>query len=1118
MNFVPLQVTGTYTLLQSTIAPAKLAQAAKKRGYSAVAMTDVNVMYGTVKFFHAAQSVGIKPLLGLQIAVAINDVDGHTLPLVILARDQQGYRNLMMLSSLLQTKTDNQPLNVDQILPFTRGLFVIIAASNNVGLACGPEAKSDLLAQLSQGLSTGQLLQGINPYCSPILQTTLKEIAKRYQLPLVGMSNVSYLNAEDAFATKVLKAIGNGQTIVDPLHSSQESGQHYLRPVAEEIAAYQKAGLGAAAAKTAEIADACQATVELKAPVLPHFHNEEGLSSAQYLRQLCEKGLAKRPLAAGQTRADYQKRLNYELKIIHQLGFDDYFLIEWDVMRFAHQQKITTGPGRGSASGSLVAYVLAITEVDPLEYDLLFERFLNPERQQMPDIDLDLPDNRRQEVLQYLHQKYGHKRMAQIITFGTEKTKQVIRDVARAFGLPQYSQADWSAAIPREHNITLHQAYQQSQRFRNFVADSPLNQLLYQTALRLEGLPRNQSTHAAGIVLAEAPLRDTVPLETGSDGMLMTQYDKNAVEEVGLLKMDFLGLRNLTIVDNTVRQVRRQQPDFDLNQIDLNDPSVLKMFQQGATSGVFQFESRGIRQVLVSLHPDSFNDIVAVIALYRPGPMENIAHYIARKKGQEKVSLPDSRLRPILAPTYGILVYQEQVMQVASVMAGFTMGEADLLRRAMSKKKQATMEKMRSQFIRGAVKKGTDESTASRVFDYIDQFANYGFNHSHAVAYAKLAFEIAYLKLHAGPAFFTALMSDTSDVKKLRDYVEAARRVGVHVSGPRINQSELSFHLIDTTIYFGLANIKGMRRDMAQALIEERTANGPYRDLPNFLNRIAAQWRKVEPLKALILAGCFDGLGYNRKEMVTALPDLISGAELGLNHLDLGDSLTTTISSCPEFSLTERLNQEQEALGVYLSGHPTDQYQQLAEYIGAIPIKELGTTGRATVVAYVMKVKRITTRKRQQRMAFISVSDATGQLDLTLFPKQYQQFEPVLDQNRVLVVSGHLEQRERGLQLVVEQMQSARLLKQQLVDHVVDRWAVQVVNGLMTPQVNKILDRLSQVHPGPARVVVYYPDLHQQFLQPKQQSLATDQRTRAALNDAFGSANVFLQRLKAGSR
>ena len=433
------------------------------------------------------------------------------------------------------------------------------------------------------------------------------------------------------------------------------------------------------------------------------------------------------------------------------MNFDDYFLIVWDVMDFIHRSKIMTGPGRGSAAGSLVAYALAITDVDPLQYGLLFERFLNPERAQMPDIDLDIPDNRRQQVLGYVHKRYGHSRVAQIITFGTLAARQVVRDVGRVFGVPQYQIEqiiDILRPLTRHRSITLAEAVKDSQPLRNLIIDNPMNRLIIQTAQQLEGLPRHYSTHAAGVVLSASPLRTIVPLQKGNDeeGLLMTQFPKEIVESVGLLKMDFLGLRNLSIMDKAMQLIRQKDPDFDITTVPLNDQTTIQLFQKCATDGIFQFESTGIRQTLINLQPDSFEDIVAVNALYRPGPLENIPHFIARKHGQEKIVLPDESLQPILGPTYGILVYQEQVMQVASKMAGFSLGQADLLRRAMSKKKQATMESMRGRFINGAVQNGYSKQIATQVFDYIDQFANYGFNRSHAVAYSKMAYEMAYLK------------------------------------------------------------------------------------------------------------------------------------------------------------------------------------------------------------------------------------------------------------------------------------------------------------------------------------------------------------------------------------
>ncbi|MDW5473201.1 DNA polymerase III subunit alpha [Limosilactobacillus reuteri] len=463
--------------------------------------------------------------------------------------------------------------------------------------------------------------------------------------------------------------------------------------------------------------------------------------------------IEKRRVAPGKTIQQYQERLAMELKVIHEMGFDDYFLIVWDVMNFAHQQKITTDPGRGSAAGSLVAYALAITEVDPLQYDLLFERFLNPERAQMPDIDLDIPDNRRDEVLQYVHQKYGHQRVAQIITFGTLAAKQVVRDVSRVFNLPRYDMQRLIDALPHGLHVTLKDALKESQQLKNLLDDNPKFRLLIQVAQQLEGLPRHYSIHAAGIVLSEQPLHEIVPLQDGSDGLLMTQFAKDTVEALGLLKMDFLGLKNLSIMDNILQMIRQEDPNFDLQKINFNDPLTLQLFQRGKTEGIFQFESSGIRNVLVNLHPTNFEDIVAVNALYRPGPMENISHFTARKAGKEKITYPAPSLEKILGPTYGILVYQEQVMQLASVMAGFTLGEADLLRRAMSKKKKATMEDMRTKFIAGATEHGYSAQVAHQVFEYIDRFANYGFNRSHAVAYSMMAFEMAYLKVYYPAAF-----------------------------------------------------------------------------------------------------------------------------------------------------------------------------------------------------------------------------------------------------------------------------------------------------------------------------------------------------------------------------
>lgn len=634
MDFTPLDVKSSYSLLKSPTRITELVAAAKERGYKALALTDENVLYGAVEFYNEAKKAGIKPIIGLRMVIALNDIDGTKLSLIFLAKNQQGYQHLMDLSTLYQTRKNKKSvLTINQIQPLVGDLFIIVPVQSTVfSVITQP---TSILTELSKIADENSLLLGINPQLDNVQLSTLQQLSKKLSLPLVGTSPVEYLNANDLFASHVLQAIGAGAELKDPAIDAGRVGEDYLQSQEKIIQAYQEKDIINAAQKTGEVADQCNVELQFKSPVLPHFKTPDGISSQQYLRSLCIAGLRRRRVAQGKTIRQYQERLAMELRVIHEMGFDDYFLIVWDVMNFAHEHKITTDPGRGSAAGSLVAYALAITEVDPLQYDLLFERFLNPERAQMPDIDLDLPDNRRDEVLKYVHQKYGHGRVAQIITFGTLAAKQVVRDVSRVFGLPRYDMQRLIDALPHGTHMTLATAIEESQRLKNLLDDSPKMRLLVKVAQQLEGLPRHYSIHAAGIVLSEQPLHEIVPLQEGSDGLLMTQFPKDTVEALGLLKMDFLGLKNLSIMDNTMQMIRKKDPSFSLQQINFNDSLTLKLFQRGDTGGIFQFESNGIRNVLVSLHPTNFEDIVAVNALYRPGPMENISHFTARKMGRE---------------------------------------------------------------------------------------------------------------------------------------------------------------------------------------------------------------------------------------------------------------------------------------------------------------------------------------------------------------------------------------------------------------------------------------------------------------------------------------------------
>ncbi|MGF0131874.1 DNA polymerase III subunit alpha [Limosilactobacillus reuteri] len=1111
MDFTPLDVKSSYSLLKSPTRISDLVTTAKERGYKALALTDENVLYGAVEFYNAAKKAGIKPIFGLRLVVALNETDGTKLDLVFLAKNQRGYQHLMDLSTLQQTRKDKKaPLTVAQISPLLNELFIIIPPQSTVFSVLAQP--TSILTELANLGDDDSVLLGVNSRLDDVQIDTLQQLSKQLSLPLVGTSPVDYLNANDLFASRVLQAIDAGVELKDPTIEAERRGQHYLHSKEQVIQDYKAKGLSAAAQKTVEVATLCNVELQFRAPVLPHFKNQAGISSQQYLRSLCIQGLKKRRVAPGKTIQQYQERLAMELKIIHEMGFDDYFLIVWDVINFAHQQKITTDPGRGSAAGSLVAYALAITEVDPLQYDLLFERFLNPERAQMPDIDLDIPDNRRDEVLQYVHQKYGHQRVAQIITFGTLAAKQVVRDVSRVFNLPRYDMQRLIDALPHGLHVTLKDALNESQQLKNLLDDNPKFRLLIQVAQQLEGLPRHYSIHAAGIVLSEQPLHEVVPLQDGSDGLLMTQFAKDTVEALGLLKMDFLGLKNLSIMDNTLQMIRQEDPAFDLQKINFNDPLTLQLFQRGKTEGIFQFESSGIRNVLVNLHPTNFEDIVAVNALYRPGPMENIPHFTARKAGKEKIAYPAPSLEKILGPTYGILVYQEQVMQLASVMAGFTLGEADLLRRAMSKKKKATMEDMRTKFIAGATEHGYSAQVAHQVFEYIDRFANYGFNHSHAVAYSMMAFEMAYLKVHYPAAFFTALMNAETNIEKLKRHVGDAKQFGVKISGPRINISESSFLLHDGTVYFGFSAIKGVHRDFVAAILEERQENGKFTDLRNFITRIPERWQKQELIEPLIYSGAFDNMGYNRAEMIDALPKLISGIELFAGFANFDDpTLQTAIDQRNEFPLLTRLTKENEYLGVYLSGHPVTQYYQLGQQLHATKIADLYPNSEATIIVLTNHVKTIYTKREHREMAFVNGTDETGAVDITVFPKQYQQFKEQLETNKILIVRGRVEYREgRGLQLVANQLQDVKKVQQERPSQ---RWVLRILPSLDTEMVHRELNNIFNEYHGSIPVLLFYPANDKKILLDQKRWLKNSQKAKKALVAVLGQENVVLQQL-----
>lgn len=1098
MGFVPLAVKSMYSLLEAPVRPAELVAVAKERGYQAVGLVDARVLYGAVNFVRRANQAGLHPVIGVSLPLTFAE---GTLDVTLLVKGAVGYQNLTRLSTRAMTDRANQPLTIEDLREVSDDLVVIVAPQ--LMLLGVSEQTYAQLGEVADYL-------GINLDFTAAERQDLQAVAERCGLPLIAFEPVEYLNEDDYFATQVLRAIKAGHTIEDPLKASQRTGRHWLRPAEEVAAAYRAAGLAEAAAQTVAVAERCQVHFADQTPVLPAFPTPAGQGVADYLRELCQRGLAKRKLAGDP--AEYQARLEHELTVIHQMGFDNYFLIVWDLMNFAHQHQILTGPGRGSAAGSLVAYALAITDVDPLQYGLLFERFLNPERAQMPDIDLDLPDNRREEVLNYLHHHYGHERVAQIITFGSLGTKQVLRDVSRVFNLPKYQVDSLSQVIDRVKgpHQTLADLLESAQPVQNLARDSKLVACLLEVAAKLEGLPRHDSIHAAGVVLAAEPLIKTVPLQAGNEpgAMLVTQFEKDTVESLGLLKIDLLGLRNLTTVETTLNLIHQHQPDFDLTHIALNDRPTLALFDRGQTSGIFQFESSGIRQTLVNLHPDNFEEIVAVNALYRPGPMDNINHFIARKKGQEAVNLPAKELAPILAPTYGILVYQEQVMQVAAVMGGFSLGEADLLRRAMSKKKLATMASMKEAFLAGANKRGYPNAVAEQVFAYIDQFANYGFNRSHAVAYSKMAFEMAYLKVHFPAEFLAALMETDPDTSKVWAYFSEAKQLGITTHGPAINQSQERVSLVDQELWLGLDMIKGLRRDFIRAIIEERNQHGPYQDLPDLVNRLDAKWHKEALFVPLIDAGALDHLGYNRAEMAEGLKAILEGAE----YAGLGLGMAPVVAQRNEYPLAVRLAREHAVLGTYLSGHPVSQYQDLRTKLKLPTVAQLRPNQRVRLVLMVTRMRKVTTKREHKPMAFLTASDETGAVEVTIFNRLFTQLEGELRVNGIYLITAKTEQREGQVQLLADQVTDAQVVNRELhpADH---RWVLRLPSGVAQTTVTDGIKALAKEHAGNVPVVIYDPVTQKATQLPGQLWLAKQRVVQEGLINLVGRSNLAFQAL-----
>lgn len=1104
MSTSQLTTMTSYSLLQSTIKISQYVQLAKEMGYDHLGITDRNNLYGALDFMKACKKVQIQPIIGLLLEYYSSKTQKEH-EIFLFAKNNQGYKKLMHLSS--------QKMNEEQVLlekaEALTDLMAVLPIENELAEIRNQDeqAAKDRAAELQEVFGKEQLFYGV-PY-QVALATDMNEWMEEEGIKPAAYQLVDSLYSEEAFSVKVMHHIKEGEQIENLQQEIQEVTSFNSLETPEKKSAWYETNAPQALEQTERIAVSCQAEIPLHQKLLPHYPLQDNMTASQYLKELCETKLSQR---IEKPDARYQERLDYELSVIHKMGFDDYFLIVWDVMAFLHENEIVTGAGRGSAAGSLTAYVLSITDVDPIKYDLLFERFLNPERNTMPDIDLDIPDNQRDKVLQYVKEKYGQNHVAQIATFGTMAAKMVLRDTCRVFGLSQSEANRWSNAIPKQMKITLDEAYSQSKTLRELVSMNERNKQLFQAARTLEGLPRHVSTHAAGVVISDQNLLDLVPLQEGSEGIWLTQFTMNDVEETGLLKIDFLGLRNLSIIADTLQGIQKvTKQTITQKDIPLDDQKTLRLFQKGDTTGIFQFESAGIRNVLRRLVPETIEDVAAVNALYRPGPMRNIDTFVKRKHGKEKIDYLDPSLKPILENTYGVMVYQEQIMQVASQMAGFTLAQADILRRAISKKKKSVLDQQRRYFIEGAQKNGFTKEKADQVYNYIERFADYGFNRSHAFAYSFVAFQMGYLKVHYPAPFFKALLrSVLHNPKKLKEYLSEAKKAGVKILTPSINQSAYSFYLNSLQeIRFGLGSIKGIRRDFIYDLLAERKENGAYASLNQFLARLNqrnSKWLKEENIRPLIAIGAFDDLEGNRRQAMSQLEGKIQNVLYSGGSLDLLDMMALKNEALADFSLEEKLNLEDEYLGIYLSGHPVEQFHKIKQRKSVADISELFENMSANLLIYLTEIKEIRTKKGEQ-MAFLEGNDPTGETSITVFPQTYRKIRNQLAENQVYYIEGKVEKSNYNdqLQVIANQLVAAK----SLADTIADKTAyLKIPAKDAQKQLLKELYATIKGASGNVPIIIYYEETGEIRLLPEKNWVTYTEELQQSLEKILGKENV----------
>jgi len=1052
-SFVHLHVHSEYSLLDGAARIRDLAARAADLGMKSLALTDHGVMYGAIPFYRACKAQGIKPIIGCELYMTTGSrfekgsrKDNPNYHLIVLAKNETGYRNLMKLCSIghLEGFHYKPRVDMDALKEHAEGLICLSGCLYS-------EVSQHLLHDRREEARAAALrykaifnddyymeIQDHGMLDQKKVTSAMIELARELGIKLAATNDVHYLHAEDAAVQDVLLCIGTGKTMEDADRMRIQTDQLYMKSAEEMALLFRHAP--DAIANTIEIADKCELELTLGRAALPVFKPvPDGMSSSSYLETLCRDGLQARYAGLQQWiddssfREAAEQRLAYELSVIDKMGFSDYFLIVWDFIRFAHERGIRTGPGRGSSAGSLVAYTLRITDVDPIKYKLLFERFLNPERITMPDIDIDFNDERRDEVIAYVSAKYGEEHVAQIITFGTMAAKAAVRDVGRVMNVP-FQETDRAAKlIPNQLGITLEEALKQSAELREACERQPRTGEMMRMAVKVEGMPRHASTHAAGVVISQEPLTHYVPLQAGSERIPLTQYSMEHLEAIGLLKMDFLGLRTLSIVERSLGWVKELYgKEIDFRAVNDADPLTYAMVGRGETTGIFQLESAGMRRVLRELKPSVFEDIISVLALYRPGPMEFIPKYIQGKHGTAVVEYPHPSLQQILGDTYGIIVYQEQIMQIASLMAGFSLGEADLLRRAVSKKKREVLDEERAHFVKGSLSQGYTAEDANAVYDMIVRFADYGFPRAHAAAYGVLAFQTAWLKAHYPVPFMASMLASvTGNQRKTAQYVDECRRMGIGVLPPDVNESGESFTPVDKAIRFGLAAIKNVGTQAIEALQRERSER-PFDSLLDLCKRVDLRVVNKRVLESLIQGGACDSLPGHRAQQLAALNETVEAAlkwrkereelQIELFGFDEVQNWEVELPEVRPFTMSQVLDLERELLGLYLSGHPLDDAEERLAKLGLDRLVDLADVKEGAIAvapAMVVSLKPFT-NKKGNAMAFLELEDRIMRVEAVVFPAVWKRCSSKLEKGGLVIVQAAVQHQDEDYKLLIE--------------------------------------------------------------------------------------------------